>query len=95
MPGSLFQQGTHDFVRGTWVGGGLQYYQHARPKQAARQSGRRYGRPYTSGTPVTVTEEVTSPTTFGGSQDVMIAVTWTGQVSRLLARLAMTGGSVS
>ena len=51
------------------------------------------GKPYTSGTPVTVTEEVTSPTTFGGSQDVMIAVTWTSQVSRLLARLAMTGGS--
>lgn len=42
-----------------------------------------FGRPYTSGTPVTVTEEVISPTTFGGSQDVMIAVTWTSQVSRL------------
>jgi len=42
-----------------------------------------FGRPYTSGTSVTVTEEVTSPTTFGGSQDVMIAVTWTSQVSRL------------
>ena len=54
-----------------------------------------FGRPYTSGTPVTVTEEVTSPTTFGGSQDVMIAVTWTSQVSRLLTRLAMIGGSVS
>jgi hypothetical protein len=55
----------------------------------------RIRRPYTSGTPVTVTEEATSPTTFGGTQDVMIAVTWTSQVSRLLARIAMAGGSVS
>jgi hypothetical protein len=54
-----------------------------------------FGRLYTSGTPVTVTEEVTSPTTFGGSQDVMIAVTWTSQVSRPLARLARAEGSVS
>jgi hypothetical protein len=42
-----------------------------------------FSRPYTSGTSVTVTEEVTSPTTFGGSQDAMIAVMWTSQVSRL------------
>ena len=41
-----------------------------------------FGRPCTSGTSVTITEEVTSPTTFGGSQDVMIAVTWTSRVSR-------------
>jgi hypothetical protein len=55
----------------------------------------RLRRPYTSGTPVTVTEEATSPTTFGGTQDVMLAVPWTSQVSRLLARFAMAGGSVS
>ena len=53
-----------------------------------------FGRPYTSGALVTVTEEVTSPTTFGGSQDVMIVVTWTSQVTRLW-QVAMAGGSVS
>lgn len=42
----------------------------------------RLRRPYTSGTPVTVTEEATSPTTFGGMQDVMIAVTWTSPPGR-------------
>lgn len=55
----------------------------------------RLRRPYTSGTPVTVTEEATSPTTFGGRQDAMLAVTWTSQASRLLASLAMAGGFVS
>jgi hypothetical protein len=42
----------------------------------------RLRRPYTSGTQVTVTEEATSPTTFGGTQDVMIVVTWTSPPGR-------------
>ena len=47
-----------------------------------------FGKPYTSVTPVTVTEEVTSPTTFGGTQDVMIAVTVDQSGQPPLVRLA-------